>query len=754
MRYFWKSGSLKMCAVLLLTCQFAAAQEVSIRGIVSDNNTGTPLDLANVILKGVSDTTILKGTTTDQNGLYKMSGIETGSYIFKVSYVGYKDYEDSFFIHAGRGDIIKSVRLEPYDESLDEVNVTYRRSEQNLEAGQQQIRKLDLQRVPSPGGDLAAYLQNLPGVVASGDRGGQFFVRGGNPSENLTLIDGTKIFRPFHILGFYSVFPEEMVSNVDFYAGGFGPEYNGITSSVLDVRLRNGNFDNNRVSASVSPFLAEGFVEGPISKGKSSFMILSRGSLLEEARQFYPEKEQPLKFNSQIAKVSIRNESGTNCSLLSLRTYDRGKLDDQSSESFMWNNFLFGGRCAFIPKNSSFSYFDVNIGYSRSRNLVGTRSNPERNSVTSEFNIDVKYIRYAGKVKIDYGALMDMRWLNFDISDLFQHIEPQDESIIKMGAYGQASIPIGEKLFVKPGVSANLFWSHFNPIYEPRLQVSWLPRNNTNERINASIGRYYQPIAGIMDMRDAGSAFTAWMPAPESDKMMQSTHAILGWRQPVGDNLDFSVEGYHKWMKDIPISSWSVLPSFDTNLSYADGTVIGTDVSVQYNANVLYARAGYGYSVTTYKSNQENFESWFGEATLEYHPGHDRTHQVNLQTGVEVGNFSFNIAWSYGTGLPYSRPYGFDSFIQYAPHLADVTENYGTPRILLKRPFNGRLPDFHSLNLSAEQAFDLDRSRFIINLGAINTYNQKNLFYYDIQNQRTIYQLPIYPYASLKVVIN
>ncbi len=255
-------------------------------------------------------------------------------------------------------------------------------------------------------------------------------------------------------------------------------------------------------------------------------------------------------------------------------------------------------------------------------------------------------------------------------------------------------------------------------------------------------------------MRDAGSAFTAWMPAPESDKMMQSTHAILGWRQPVGDHIDFSVEGYHKWMKNIPVSSWTVLPSFDTNLSYADGTVVGTDVSVQYNGNVLYARAGYGYSVTTYRSNQGNFESWFGEATLEYHPGHDRTHQINLQSGVEVGNFSFNISWSYGSGLPYSRPYGFDSFIQYAPHLTDVTENYGTPRILLKRPFNGRLPDFHSLNLSAEQAFDIDNSRFIINLGAINTYSQKNLFYYDVQNQRSIYQLPFYPYISFKVVIN
>src|SRR5690606_35192440 len=112
-------------------------------------------------------------------------------------------------------------------------------------------------------GDLATYLQTLPGVVTTGDRGGQLFVRGGTPAENLALVDGIPIYQPFHILGFFSVFPEDLVSSVDFYAGGFGARYSGRTSSVLDVQMRDGNPNKLSGAGSISPFLAEVLAEGP-----------------------------------------------------------------------------------------------------------------------------------------------------------------------------------------------------------------------------------------------------------------------------------------------------------------------------------------------------------------------------------------------------------------------------------------------------------------------------------------------------------
>ncbi len=745
------------CFLILIAFLFSGskslAQTISVTGIISDNTSGEPLELANVLLKGISDTTIIRGTTTDRNGLFELSRIEPGQYQFRVSYVGYENYEDTMSVDAVGGNINKSVQLIAKDENLEAVDVVYKRRDENLEAGQQQIRVEDLSRVPTPagGGDLSSYLQTLPGVVSTGDRGGQFFVRGGTPSENLSKIDGITIYRPFHIVGFFSVFPEEMVSDVNFYAGGFGPRYSGRTSSVLDVRLRNGDFYENRFSASVGPFLAEGFYEGPITEGYSSVMVLTRGSLIEQASKFYPDGEQPLRFNSQIAKISVRNDEGTVCSALTLRTFDRGKLDFEGGESYKWNNFLIGGRCALIPKNSNFSFFDVNVGYSYTDNLVGKVNDPERSSGISKFNIDLNYMRFFGDVEFEYGFFMDMRWVNFNISDLFQYIAPQEETFISTGGYGKLIFPIGYNLTIEPGVATSLYWSHFDPSYEPRLQISWLPRGNTNERINAAVGSYFQPVVGVIDLRDAGSAFTAWMPVPDSDKQMHATHALLGWRQPIGENVDFSIEGYHKWLKDVPISTWSVVAQFNTDLAYADGTVQGADVNLEFNSRIFHARMGYGFSVTEYESSQPVFETWFGKKTMTYNPAHDRRHQVNLQTGLDLGNFKVDIGWNYGSGLPFSKPIGFDSHLAYGPHLPDVTNDYGTPRILMNRPFNGRLPDYHSLNVSAEQTIHFERMIVKVNLGSINTYDQQNLFYYDVQTRREINQLPFYPYLSLKI---
>ncbi|MEX2362792.1 MAG: carboxypeptidase-like regulatory domain-containing protein [Balneolaceae bacterium] len=732
--------------------QNAEAQNIAIRGIISDEQTGKPLEMANVVLESISGD-VERGTATDRNGLYQFSRLSEGRYILQASYVGYSTFSDT--LELGRWDeiIARSIRLTPKDENLDDVVVTYNRVKQDLDAGQQKIGKTDLQRVPTPagGGDLASYLQTLPGVVATGDRGGQLFVRGGTPSENLSLIDGSLIYQPFHIIGFFSVFPEEIVSNVDFYAGGFGPRYSGRTSSVLDVRLRNADFEKKRFSASVSPFLSEFFVEGPIDEGRTSVMVLARGSLIEQASQLHPDGQQPLRFNSQLIKLSNRNEEGSTCSALLLRTFDRGKLDYERGDTFKWNNFVMGGRCAVLSQESAVSFFDINVSLSNVGNEMSRGGNRERSSGITRFSTDVNLIHYVGHIQLDYGFFTNMRWINYDFGGLFQRVEENRTAFITSGAYLKASIPLGPKIKVEPGVSASIYLNKFAPSVEPRLQISWQPREKANEEISAAVGIYRQPIAGVTDLRDAGSAFTAWMPIPETDKQMEAIHALLGWRQPFGKYLDFSVEGYYKWLKDVPVSAWSTVAQANSNLALADGFVYGSDVNLKFNSRYFYSSIGYGYSYTEYETIQDIFDTWYGETSQNYNPAHDRRHQFNAQMGLEVGDFKASITWSYGSGLPFTRPLGFDSHIRYENHLPDVRETYGTPRIIIDKPFSGRMPDYHSLNISLEQAIELRNVRLRVQGGAINSYNQENMFYYDIYTQRRINQLPFYPYISLKL---
>jgi len=190
-----------------------------IRGIVTDGQSGQTLGSATISIQRLPEGEV-EGTTTDQNGFYQTGSLVAGEYLFQVRYVGYETYQDTISVNRNSGVISKNVSLNPSSEELEEVTV----SDRGLRGGSGRInvRPEYFGRAPSPAGssDLVSYIQTQPGVLVTGDRGGQLFVRGGMPSENLILMDGTLVYQPFHIVGFFSVFPEDVVSSVDFFCRG------------------------------------------------------------------------------------------------------------------------------------------------------------------------------------------------------------------------------------------------------------------------------------------------------------------------------------------------------------------------------------------------------------------------------------------------------------------------------------------------------------------------------------------------------
>lgn len=724
------------------------AQDITLRGVVSDEQTGRPLEVANITLQLISGGDA-RGTITDSNGLYEINRLQAGEYIFVARYVGYEMHTDTLELE---NNVVKNLRLAKSEESLGELTVSGTH-EENLVPGQIQIRGEDLGRAPTPAGsaDLASYLQIQPGVVATGDRGGQLFVRGGTPSENLILMDGIMIYQPFHIVGFFSVFPEDVISSVDFYAGGFGPEYSSRTSSVMDVRLKNGNLYSQNWSASVSPFVSDFFFESPVTEGKSSVMVSLRGSLIEESSKHYLEEQQPLRFNSQLVKYSHVAEQGVNCSAFFMRTYDRGKLDFDGDDFFSWNNVVTGGGCAGVSGGSGISFMDVNFGLSYFSNNAGQVDYPGRNSSAFKSQLDVTFLQNIGAWQFEYGLFTNIRDMNYDISEQFVSVQGDRDLFLSTGGYVKSSVPLGDKFSFDPGFSFTTYLNAFKSSFEPRLQLSWQPRGKVDEEVHAAFGIYRQPDAGITDYRDAGTAFTAWMPVPDSNRRMEARHALLGWRQPVGRFLKFSAEGYYKKILNTPVSVWSTVAQFTTDIAYADGSVYGADVRLDFNHQNFYGGIGYGYSITEYETAQDLFGTWFGDPIQRYHPAHDRRHQLNVQAGLETGNFTANISWMYGSGLPFTRPMGFDSYFSFEERPPEITDNYGTPRVLLEKPFQGKMPDFHRLDVSIEQVFNVSLTEVRVQAGAINVYNVENLFYYDVFTQKGINQLPFMPYVSLKI---
>lgn len=157
------------------------------------------------------------------------------------------------------------------------------------------------------------------------------------------------------------------------------------------------------------------------------------------------------------------------------------------------------------------------------------------------------------------------------------------------------------------------------------------------------------------------------------------------------------------------------------------------------------------YSWTEYKTSQEHFEEWYGETTQTYHPMHDRRHQVTSQLNMELGAYTLGIRWQFGTGLPYTQPLGFDDMLQFEQKLPIVKQEYGTPRALIDKPYRGRISAYHRLDISLKRIFKLQSAQLELQAGAINMYDQVNLFYYDVYQHQRFDQLPLGPYVSLKL---
>jgi hypothetical protein len=718
----------------------AAAQQAAILGLVADSGTGRPLE-AVVIRLDTGGQPVFR-TLTDRNGFYQIRGISAGTYTLRSRLLGYKEHEQIIILAAGERRRV-SLRLARAAVPLEGVVVTAERGVTVSDLGRQLVTPAELRMVPVPGGsgDLATFLQTLPGVTAAGDRGGQLFVRGGTPADNLVLVDGIPIYQPFHILGFFSVFPEDLIASADLYPGGFGARYQGRTSSVLDVRLREGNPHGFRAMASVSPFIAEALAEGPVEGVR--LLASTRHSLIEETSGTLLGATQPLTFESQLFKLATTSRTNERCSALALRTVDRGRLDPEEQKSHVaWRNLLAGLHCVALAPSGQL--LEIRWSYTRSGSDAVARGSSRLHSSVDRMQHDLHATGRIGAMRVDVGYELYLETMSYDVSELISGGTQRRDYLWGISAYAEPTVRVG-RLEVRPGVA--LVASPRTGV-EPRLRARWEPFGSGTGALQGAFGLYRQNVVGISDVRDVSSVFVAWAQAPNGVPL-EALQGGLGWQQPLGGGFRWSVDGYYKRLTGIPVTVWSAVAEFTTQLARADGEAVGADVRVEYASPRFRGFLGYGYSRTLYESSQREFTNWFGEPVQSYHPPHDRRHQINAVLSLDVGDFTASARWQFGSGLPFTRPMGFDEAFDFTRTLARVDKGIGTTRLLLDKPFRGRLPLMHRLDLSLERTFDVSFGQIVVQAGAVNVYDRRNMFYYDLFTGRRLDQLPLAPYASL-----
>ena len=756
-------------AVLLLALAGSvlevAAQSASVRGFVTDRADGEPLQGVNVVLLD-GEGSLVTGTVSDQDGLYFIAPVQPGSYTIRASFVGFETMTDTLSLAPGE---IRSRNfvIGVSEAGLEELVVESERVSggARLTAGQQSVRPADIEMIPAPdvSGDLVAYITTMPGVVTTGDRGGQLFIRGGEPSQNLVLLDGIPIYQPFHVLGFYSAFPSDILSRADIYAGGFGSRFGGRISSVLDVSTRNGNKREFGGAISVAPFVSSIRLEGPVVTDRISLLGSYRKSVIEQGAQHLVEQDLPFDFSDAFAKLHWEVNDNSQLSITGLLTTDRGTIGEPTAgaprDEVRWENRAVGAR--YLMLSQSFPMMaELHLTATQLLTEMGSREFPSRESSVGQYGgrVDVTY--FSGIGDIHWGLAANFIAPESRLGGLFQNVTSQSDNVGQVSMYLEPDFRIGSSLRIRPGVIAQRFESKPFPLLEPRLRVVW--QQGAHE-ISGAAGVYHQEIVGLNDRRDAASVFTAWSSTPEAgsgasnlDVRLGNTpraiHALLGYRVNPTNWLELAVEGFYKDLDNLFISEWTSFPQFSTRLQPADGTARGVDLRLEVRRPRFYAYLNYGLSSVRYNAKQESIKLWYGTEELEFRPSHDRRHQLNALVSTELVGLDWSVRWQFGSGLPFSRAYGFDGFVLMDGPV-DVFNTPGFRRVIYERPFNGLLPTYHRLDFSVEKTFDLQAVDITVLGSLINAYDRANLFYLDVFTLQRVDQLPLIPTLGIKLEV-
>ena len=739
----------------------AAAQQAIVQGFVTDSTTEQSMQGATVVLR--SQTGATYGAASDGDGYFIVRRIPPGRYTFSVTFIGFRPYEEDLTLAADEI-VQRQVILAEEQTELDEVVVQAERegSVTAVAAGLQTVVPAQIERVPMPGvtGDLASYLQTVPGVVVQGDRGGQFFVRGGSLDQNLALLDGLPVYMPFHILSFYSAFPQEIIDNVGFYTGGFGARHGTRISSVIDVTARKGNKQNLAGELSLAPFLSTARLEGPLIKNKVSILASVRESFIETVMPGLFGQKFPYRFGDRFGKLHAFLSPSHSFSLMALSTYDRGDLagssqnflgdalspDVSDSSEVTWENLVLGGRYVFLPGFAPL-LAEFSGGYSEMTNAFGPPEARERTSEIRSIDATADFTLFLNNSELRFGAAYRASTFEFSLGGQFQDLELGNEDLTEVNAYVETDIAlIGARLSLQPGARLYALPDRSQQWIEPRVRLLWRPNGEDGRhQINAAWGLYHQAVVGLNDERDVGNIFTAWTITPEDAPVPEAMHAIVGWNMRVAPWLSVAAEAYYKDFSNLSVPIFSPFPRFTTALQSADGEAMGVDVRLDmqdqpfYFESVLDGYVSYSLSSVEYQT-----------ATATYHPGHDRRHQINAVLRAQRGDISLTAQYQYGSGLPFTESGGFDVWYLLTPDV-DVTRNPGEERVVYSAPFEGRQPTYQRLDLWLERKIERGRSVVTLRAGALNIFNRENLFYYDLFTFKRVDQLPFIPSVGFKM---
>ena len=538
-----------------------AQNDNNVKGFVYEKTTGEPMMFCNVYLKG---TTL--GASTDINGFFNITKIPDGDYTIMVTNLGYDTISENLSLRQNQV-INKKFYLQESSVMLQAVSITADKIEARTETKTSVVNVTPkvITRIPTMGGqaDLAQYLQVLPGVIFTGDQGGQLYIRGGSPIQNKVLLDGMVIYNPFHSIGLFSVFDTDIIRNAEIYTGGFGAEYGGRISSVMDITTRDGNKKRLSGKVGASTFGAKFTLEGPIKKAKddddatASFIISAKNSYLENTSQTIYKSildgmVLPYNFNDIYGKISINAPNGSKVNFFGFNFIDDVN-NYKSISSFGWDSYGAGANFVVIPGKSPV-LIEGNLAFSDYKAALEEQNNPNRTSSINGFNAGFAFTYFLGKNTLKYGIeLLGFKTV-FDYTKSNGIKMSQEENTTELGAYIKYKAQF-DKLILEPSFRVQAYASLSEISPEPRIAIKY---NVTDWfRIKAAGGFYSQNLIAANSDRDVVNLFYGFLSGQANlptyfgneevtSKLQKAIHYILGTEFDIALNTTLNIEGYYK----------------------------------------------------------------------------------------------------------------------------------------------------------------------------------------------------------------
>jgi len=739
------------------------AQVGSIRGFVYEESSGEPAMFSNVVLDGTKI-----GTVTDANGFFNLSQVPVGTYTINVSYIGFDAISSSVEVISNKINNEKFY-LKESSIQLNTIQLSAERQEAKTSVNTSVVKltSKSLKKLPSIGGepDIAQFLQVIPGVVFTGDQGGQLYIRGGAPIHNAVLLDGMILYNAFHSIGLFSVFDTDVIKTADVYTGGFSAEYGGRISSVVDIKTRDGNKKRLTGKVAASTFGAKLLLEGPLFKQKengagSSFILSAKTSYIDQTSQsiysYIGDEGLPYSFLDIYGKVSF---SGSNGSKINLFGFNYG--DDvaySSLTNFNWKSTGFGSNFVLIPSGSTM-LVEGNFAYSNYNTEQSNPSTRPKKSAIGGFNMGLDFTSFlSGDNQMKYG----LEVLGFSNSLSFfnpSNIElAHNDNTTEFAVFAKYK-HVGTRLLFEPSIRYHSYTSLGESSLEPRFGLKY----NITERLRlkSSAGLFSQNLVAVTTGREVVNLFqgfissTTNLPAnlngeERTSYLQKAKHLIVGLELDLNEKWTVNIEGYVKDFGQLINLNRNKIYEDDTqNDAIADelkkdfvvesGLARGIDFLIKYNDQTTSLWMVYSLGKVT---KTDAFET--------YAPHFDRRHNFNIVASRIFGedkSWTFDMRWNYGSGFPFTETQGYYENINFEDGInTDITQSNGDLGIYYADYNRGQMPDYHRLDVSIKKKITFSKNSIMeTTLGISNLYDRANIFYYDQLTDSRINQLPFMP---------